>query len=45
MLMIMIKLFFLFSEVHVVLPKFKFDSSINLNDVVKKVKKFIYAKL
>lgn len=26
-------------EVHVVLPKFKFDSSINLNDVVKKVTK------
>lgn len=25
-------------EVHVVLPKFKFDSSINLNDVVKRVK-------
>lgn len=25
-------------EVHVVLPKFKFDSSINLNEVVKKVK-------
>lgn len=25
-------------EVHVVLPKFKFDSSINLNEVVKRVK-------
>lgn len=29
-------------EVHVVLPKFKFDSSINLNEVVKKVRNFRY---
>src|SRR5690349_11823237 len=28
-------------EVHIVLPKFKFDSSLNLNEVVQKVCKWI----
>lgn len=30
-------------EVHVVLPKFKFDSSVNLNEVVKQVRYILFA--